>query len=145
MGNIHSHKLLLCICVVLWAKVSVQFAKPVVMATAGCSILAWACCPVWWALLWGISAGVKDRVIWSSQRGCQKYSPESHCMQPTDLPQSWGVSVLHQGGLNSGSGMSTTAKCKMVWIMAVPFSSCGRASWYRSSTSGCAVPTPEKG
>lgn len=44
-------------------------------------------------------------------------------------PKSWGVSVLDQGGLNSSSGVSTTAKCKIVWIVAVPCRSCGKASW----------------
>lgn len=58
-----------------------------------------------------------------------KIWPREARMQPTDLPHSWGVSVLHQGELNSSSGISMTAKCKMIWIVAVPYSSCGRVSW----------------
>lgn len=53
--------------------------------------------------------------------------------------KSWDVSVLHQGGLNSSSGVSMTAKRKIVWIVAVPCSSRGKASWSGTNPALVAV------
>lgn len=119
MGNIHSHKLLLCIHVVLWTKVSVQFAYSLVMATACCRTRIRACCPMQWALPWGMSSVAKDHVIGSSKRGCRICSIQiSHKSQ--DLP------VVYQGQLNSSSGVSTIAKFKIIQRHVAPIV---RLSW----------------
>lgn len=77
------------------------------MATAGCTTLTWACCPVQCHLLQKI-------MLYVPQKASVKYMLQRAIICNLQISdKSWDMPLFHQGGLNSSSGESMIPEYKI--------------------------------